>query len=589
MATIAKYKLNGIEYAPPREWQGVEILATFDGDSVQANITTSEFTFVNDAKNAIDSWFASYPTEGMPLQVSISNETNTYGAFSGFLDFRTAQYMSDVESKYGIQQDNGLTHLDTRLKGITMLLLEQKGHIVTSDFSQIPYIVENRKTILEKVYLLFQLYNLIKTGYDEVHKFINIASDIASAGIAFAFINLTVSITALILLIQQIVDLLQEIQESFFPPIRYHKGISLYKAIQRAVGYCGYGLDCGSFEYLLRQTHLCPSKNDEVGITSPTSTLSGILNPSDFGYISSDLFTLANQLFYTKVAIVGLNVVLRPYNDPYWTQSPSYVLPNMKVEQAFVKNGTRSINYNELMSSRIIQYTTDDSDLWTLTTVADQISVTTVTPITVINENRVLLTGSEQINIPYALCVRKDVFDDLLDIFIGVDDQLQYIKDLIETQFNAIATTLGQSFPLLANYATLIPKRTGCMKIENNFFSTPKIVYLDSETNRIPENFSTIIGAVALNNNYHSYKSFVQGIRNPLILTDTNCKDVFEGVTIPMGINDFNTLIGNSFFLTDTGILGKFTSIKWLPDKDKAVCDYWTQGTWATNIEQTTI
>jgi len=115
MATITKYKLNGVEYEPPREWRGVEVLATFDGDSVQANITTSEFSFVNDSKNAIDNWFSTFPTEGLPLQISISNETTTYTPFKGYLDFRTMQYLSDIELICGIKQDNGLASLDTRL------------------------------------------------------------------------------------------------------------------------------------------------------------------------------------------------------------------------------------------------------------------------------------------------------------------------------------------------------------------------------------------------------------------------------------------------------------------------------------------
>jgi len=597
MATITKYKLNGIEYEPPREWKGVEILATFQGEnqkggmseSVQANITTSEFSFVNEAKQAIDSWFSSYPTEGMPLSVSISNETNSYGAFNGYLDFRTAQYMSDVESKYGIKQDNGLTSLDNRLRGISMLLLEQKGFIVNSDFSNIPYIIENRKTDLEKLYLLFQVFNLIKTGADEVHKLINIASDITSAGIVQALINLTVTITALILIIQQLVNLFNQIRDTFFPPVRYHRGISLYTAIQKAVAYCGYSLvTIDPFTQILQKTHLCPSKNDEIGETNTSSTESGILKPNNFGYIASDLFSLANMLYFTKVAIVGTNVVIMPFNAPYWTQSPSYVLPNMKVEQAFVKNGSRSINYDELMSSRILQYSTDDSDLWTLTNVNDQISVTTVTPINVINQNRVLLTGSEQITIPYSLAVRKDPIDELLDLFLGTAQGMEQLKQLIETRFNEVATILGTSFPALANFTAVITNRTGCMKVENHFFSNPKIVYLE-DNNRIPDNYVDIVGAIALNNNYHSYKSFVAGVRDPSNPGNTNCKDVYTDVTIPMGIDDFNTLIGNSFFLTQSGILGKFTSIKWLPDKDRAVCSYYIQGNWAVNLEENTV
>jgi hypothetical protein len=593
MATITKFILNGHSYTP-RDWRNLEVLATFDGDSIQANITTSEVAFVdtNEAKpkTDIDNWFATLPTEGMPLEIPIQNETASYSAFKGYLDFRTLKRLSDVEVSCEIKKDNGLASLDTRLRGITMELLEQKGVLTIADYSHIPYIVENRKTLLEKVQLAAQAYVIFKTGIDEIHKILNIASDIPTLGLAQALVNLATSITNLILLIARLVDLLGQIQESFFPPVRYHKGISLYRAIQKAVEYCGYTLSTGAtFGEIMNKTHLCPSKNDEIGYTTPTSPLSGKLNPGDLGYVASDLFTLTNLLYYTKVAIVDNTVILRPYNDPFWTQTSGYGMPSTKIEQAFVKNGIRSINYDELNSSRIVKYATDDSDLWTLTKVGQQISVTTVTPITVNNQKRVLLTGLEEVNIPYALCVRKDVVGDLLDQFFGTSDELQIIEELIENYFNSVSTILGVAFPVLGTFIDSVKGRTGCMIVENHFFSVPKIVYLDPSTNRIPENFYTKIGAKALNTNYHSYKSFVPGVRNPLNLADTNAKDVYADVSIPFGIEDFNTVISNSYFNTGFAGIGKFTSVKWQPDKDRAVVSFYTQSQWATNIEEVTI
>ncbi len=607
MGTIAKYKLNGVETAPPREWRDMQILATFEtrddggsflADSVQPNITTSEFSFVNTSNNkpvnAIDNFFAATPTEGMPFEIGIVSATSTgtvsYGAFTGYLDFRTLQYKSDIERICGVKQDNGLATLDQRLRGITMELLVQKNAIGPSEYAHLPYIVENRKTLLEQAALLLQAYVIVKTGYDEVHKFLNIASDIPTLGVVTAFTSLTVSITALILLTQQLVDLIQSIQESFFPPIRYHKGIYFKKAIEKAVGYCGYDLECGSFDTIFSKVALCPSKNDEVGLTTPTSGLPGILKPSDFGYVTSDLFTLANMMFYTKVAIIGTTVHLRPYNDPFWVQSSTFVMPNVKIEQAFVNNGIKRPNYDELKSSRILQYTTDDSDLWTLTTVAEQISVTTVTPVNVTNQNRVLLTGSEKTTIPYALAVRKDgIVDELLALFNVNALLAAQIKTQIEFYFNSVQSILGSSFPDLAFFVDNLPERAGCMKVENHFFSTPKVVYLDPTTKRIPTNYADRVGSVALNTTYHSYKSFVEGIRNPLDLGDTNSKYIYEGVRIPFGIDDFNQLTTNSFFTTVNGDIGKFTSILWTPDKDSAVTNFWVQDQWATNIEENTI
>lgn len=592
MATISRYKLDGVEYQAPREFKSLEILATFDGDSVQANITTSEFSFVNSSvskvKAAIEEWFSVYPTEGMPITISIENEDNTYGAFVGHLDFRTFIEQSEVELKCSIKQDNGLASLDERLRGITMRLLDQEGYFTPTDFSHIPYVVKNRKTILEKLYLLLQAYQIIKTGIDEIHKILNVASDIASLGIVIALINMLLTIANLIVLVDRLINLMQEIQESFFPPIRYHKGISLYVGLKRAVEYCGFTLNCGSFTNVISKIHLCPSKDDEIGETDTTNFDSGILKPGDFGFIASDLFALANKLCFTKVAIIGDEVHLKPFNDPYWIQNASYTMPSTLVEQAFVKNGYKTVNYDELKSSRVIEYTRDDSDLWTLTNVGDQISVNTVKPVTVLNQKRVLLTGSEQIKIPYALCVRNDIFDNLFDAFVGVSNGLEEMKEAIKQYFESVEDTLSATFPTLGIFSVAVGSRNGVVKVENHWFSTPKIVYLESD-NRIPSNFASIIGAKALNENYHSYKSFVPGVRNPSNLSDTNSKRIFNDVSIPMGIDDFNTIISNSYFNVSSGGIGKFTSVKWVPDKDRALCSFYIQDQWATNITENTI
>ena len=43
-----RFLLNGQQADAPRDWQDIEVLATFDTEATQANITTSDFTFVNE-------------------------------------------------------------------------------------------------------------------------------------------------------------------------------------------------------------------------------------------------------------------------------------------------------------------------------------------------------------------------------------------------------------------------------------------------------------------------------------------------------------------------------------------------------------
>ena len=90
-------------------------------------------------------------------------------------------------------------------------------------------------------------------------------------------------------------------------------------------------------------------------------------------------------------------------------------------------------------------------------------------------------------------------------------------------------------------------------------------------------------------NDFHSYKSFVPGIKDPSNPNNTNQKKTFTDVTIPFGAVSFNQIINNSFFTDINGNLGKFTDIDWEIDKDKAVVSYYIFETYMQNLKEITV
>ena len=67
MSNISKsanltFFLDGIQIDAPVQWADIGILATFENDNVQANITIDEFDFVNQARQTILNHIA--PTRG---------------------------------------------------------------------------------------------------------------------------------------------------------------------------------------------------------------------------------------------------------------------------------------------------------------------------------------------------------------------------------------------------------------------------------------------------------------------------------------------------------------------------------------------
>ena len=602
MGAISKIILDGIETTPPREFQELQIHATFDNDDTQANINFSTVSLVNDANEIVKNWFngAVGMTEGIPVQFTVSDGT-TYTPLEGSLNWSTYQPKSSVECEIGILKSDSLNGFFDRAQGITMLLLENlpnnsPGAMPTNMGMNIPYIVKNRKTELEKLQLVAVAFVTIKSFIDEIFKYIAIASDITSAGVIQALVNFAVTSLNLVILAQKLLSQLFSIQQSLFPFVRYHRGINIKTFLERGCDYMGYTLDVGSFGAFLDNVNLCPHKTDEEGLPVGflggalnvfNNQVSGILKPSDFGYVLSDSFELVNRLAHTKIAIIGTTVKLLPRNDPFWTLAPTYTLPDVLIEQTeSYSNGIPSYNIDELVGRTLIEYAQDDSDLWTLTNTNDSISETIVTPLSVNNQKNVQIRGFDNIQIPYALCDRNITQDELYDLFIELVDLNDFWTEKLKEKFEEFSDILEGGLPELQQFVLPISLRDGAMRVENHFFSTPKIVWMVD--GKIPIDYVSKIGAVSLYNNYHSYKSFVQGVKNPLVPSETNQKRIFKDVTIPFGMSSFNQIINNSYFTDINGKIGKFTSVKWGTESDTAIVDYYIFENYNNNLQETT-
>ena len=161
---------------------------------------------------------------------------------------------------------------------------------------------------------------------------------------------------------------------------------------------------------------------------------------------------------------------LRPEQDTFWLSNGGYVMPNVLIEQTLAGNGTFRPKYEDAWSNYIVQYQTDDSDLHTLDDLIDSeddtstgkiISVTTVEPIDVNNQRKVLLNQGKILDIPYALAVRKSEVDDLLDLFNLTGQVMNDLKTTIENYLSQYASVLGPTNPAMQEFILNLGNRTG--------------------------------------------------------------------------------------------------------------------------------
>lgn len=621
MSAIIRHILDGVEYIQPRQSRDLKVLATFDGDSVQANITTSTFNFVDTenskAATAIKTWFETLATEGMPYTIVITDGVNEIST-DYYLQFENYRVLSDVECEITVQKDNGLVSLDDAANGLTMQLLKSKGILDFNDWVRVPYIVENRKTVMEFITMVIQLLVIGKMIKDEIFKLQAIIADIASGAwfttflaAVFALVNLTITIVNLVLLSIVAKNLLKDMQQAYFPMIRYHLGINIQNWMAKALDFLGYGYQTNpSFANLLERVTMLGSKNDQVGplaasveygdlldvlpIIAPGE---GIISPDDFGYTLGETFELLNRMFHTKVAVIAGDspgdppvVHVRPFNDPFWTQSADYIFPDVKIETAFIDNGTKRFNVDEAISRTVIRYAKDDSDLHTLTNVNGRISEVIYSPITVSNQKHVNLRGLDLQEIGWALCTRKDSEDKLFEFFKGVAKLFNTLKDEAKgggsTETDEGSGSVDtEGLDDVEEFTASLFNRAGALKLHDHSFDVPKIVYLNPDTERIPVDFKDFIGADTLWKLYHSYKSLVQGDKNSDIPNETNQKTLYDAVSIPFSITDFQKTIVNSFFEFQDSKTAKFTRIEWDVYRDRADTDFYVFENWTTNIQ----
>lgn len=615
MPQQSTYKIDGLPRTPFRNSKELAFNVVF-GFQNTPDIQLDNVIFVNSTEHKnhdfVKTKWQNQPLEGIDVDVNIADDAGNNIDFKLFTDWNQLVFQAKNELSVALKKDNSVTSFEERAKAITFALLEFKNAISLFDYQNIPYIVENRKTLLEKIQILFQTYSTFKTAVDEVHKIINIVSDLTSAGIVQATINLAVTTANLILLVDRLIDLFQEIQEAFFPPVLYHSGIKPKVFIEKAVAYLGYsGVEfgdvfTGSFGWIMERLAWCPSKNNEIGIpVNVTNPVSGALRPNDKGYNLFDMIDILKQKYTVRVGIVDNVVQIRPESDPYWTTSPASTIPDVLVETSIlVQNGTSRPNYEDFYSNTIIQYARDSSDLHTLEDLVDPgdpnsvgkiIAGVIVEPLSVNNEKRIISQQGKVIDLPHTLCNRKDVVDDLLDAFFGAGGSFNDMKQKIKERFLEFANDLQTAFPLLGDFIVSVGGRSGVMKIENHFFSVAKCVFLEDTdlgfeiAPRIPANFADYIGARSLVDNWHNYNSFVPGIRNPNDFNDTNAKIIYENVRIPFNLKQFIQVVNNPYFSVPGVGIGKYLSVQWTNEADSAVVSYWVEDPWMQNVEESKI
>ena len=127
------------------------------------------------------------------------------------------------------------------------------------------------------------------------------------------------------------------------------------------------------------------------------------------------------------------------------------------------------------------------------------------------------------------------------------------------------------------NTSNPIQDRVNMLKISQPFFSVPKV--LKMRGTKLTNDYRSGLSAPYLWENYLNYDSFIRDNFN-------RQRKVFEGIQIPFSFDDYKKVKENSYFVTESGQVGKFTSLEWTIEADKAEVSFWIQEVYTKNLKE---
>jgi hypothetical protein len=566
-----KYYLNGVPIPPPKEWQDVTIIANFD-NNVQPQISITEMSFINEATIEIDNWINSVGIlEGMPLEIVVEDTSNSYVIYL-YLDFREGfTIVHDTEYKCRVKQIDELDFLDEKVKAVSFGYLDSLGRFDKSDYTDVNVVVRKKFDTTETLYASFILAYLSKELYEQRKEIAKETTEtvklIISAPtqkpaelyykIAVGLLNIAYRAAMLVTMYK----LLKTVFQNLAPVPTKYKGITLRKGLEKICEHFGYTLDCNIRE--IDSIVYLPSKtNDKI---RRNRKLSGIPNANDYGYNFSEFMELVLTLFYAKPKLVDKTLVIRAEKDQYWQGQSGYVMHDRLQE-------TYSYNLDKLVANRIISFTYDYSDEYTIPAEKEDnrgdyslgTNYEVITNIEAMyNERLKLLRGLEDIRIPVSLGHRRgklSVFESVLIGAVAVFDSVIKIFG---------GKPIGES----------IQENRGALVISSPTFSVPKLIFWHN--GQIPEDHRNYLSARAMWQNYHFWKSFRD---NKL-----SQRKIYKDQIIHFGFSDFLKTINNAYFTTYDGKQAKFTSLEWDIDSDRAKADFEVEYEYITRITETHI
>jgi len=572
-----KFELLG-ESEGVRDWQGLQILATFDNDNTQPNITTSELTFsLNMGKKIIDHIDNGAGVfQGIPFQMLLNSPSTD--VFKGILDLaddiEVNREKKEVKAK--LVKLDGLNNFANISEGITMGLLESEGKFTASDYVDIPYIKETEFDYLATAMLIISIFQIQQQLAELVKDALDISTDgigetagsLSTGAVGGAYITVFKGLaqlayfgTMFFLLIKMVQDLI----DLLLPIPKKHRGIKLKRILEVGCEFAGYEFVPSSMIPELEDLYILPRKTEEGRRNIPSGE-NGLPVSGGPLYTLGKCIGLVKDLFNAKVKIVDNKVYIEPLkNRGFWELESTYEMPPIKVD-------IDKYNTNELVGTKVISFSIDNNNYWDLEDYQGTSYEIKTLPKALTGEDyrNVLIKGVSELTFPVALGTRKkegSILERTFAFFAEVADHLSLI---FKSNNDFYGTVQAESKDRL-------------LRMSTDLVNIPKVLRLTPElklSNKYRDNWS----AKYLYQQYHYVNSFVKETVNPI---QYNQYKVYQKIKMNASFEDFLKIINNNKAVDADGNTVIFDSILYNFGGGYWEADYRVQFEYTDNLRET--
>jgi len=573
-ADFLEWSIEGVVIPPPVEWPDLTYKATAD-DILNTDIEVQELTFVNEANKLIRERIQSGLVgglgifEGLGLRAQQKDLIDTYNSWNGFIDLTTFKAVDEVTCTCNITTLNDFTNVQQTLFDLTYGYLYDIDVITNSDFSTVPFLIEQRRNYLElgsAIVLFIQLRNELNDAVYRTSKAIADVINTATSGVTgalratiYAAVIAALELAYTAFIIALLLDLVNEWLKNFFPPLGFHKVMSWRDLLEKPLNFIG--LDLNTNLPLEDLVYLPSNKSaQKTGLfdftIAPKGTERGFPNITEGAYNFGGFLELVEKQFGAKWYVRDGVFNIFTTDDDFFRKKSGVILPGT--------SQTLSFNYNadELINTVLVEYQTDSTDDFTLDNFEGTAFQNTTQPISFNDRQKVGIKGVEINSIPICLGTRKGELNNFETFCLRI---AQALEDLL--------SFFGNN----TNFTDIITLRVGALKQSQEFFNLPKVLKVSG--GQITADNRTFLNAENIFNQYYKHRSFV--------VNNYRAQKIrYEGIRIPFKFEDFLRTIENTMCIDENGNDARITSIDYNPYEGEAVISYYIERPFTTSLKE---